>query len=100
MTPVDLIRLALRDSGVNGVGQTPNAEDNNDAFTHLNMMLAQWNRKRWLIYHTIDVSLVSTGALSYSVGAGGDFNTPRPDRVEGGQGPGGVLAGAGCLGGG
>lgn len=82
MTPNDLIRLALRDAGVNGVGQQPSAEDNNDAFTHLNMMLAQWSIKRWLVYHTIDVSLVSTGAASYTIGTGGDFNTPRPDKIE------------------
>lgn len=82
MTPNDLIRLALRDAGVNGVGQQPSAEDNNDAFTHLNMMLAQWNRKRWLIYHTVDQSLVSTGAASYTIGTGGDFNVARPDRLE------------------
>ncbi len=82
MKPVDLIRLTLRDAGVNGVGQSPSDEENNDVFLHLNMMLGQWNRKRWLIYHLIDVSHTATGAVSYTVGTGGDFNTPRPDRIE------------------
>jgi hypothetical protein len=82
ISAVDLIRLTLRDAGVNGAGQSPNAEDNNDAFRHLQMMLAQWQRKRWLIYHLIDVPLLSTGANSYSIGIGGDFNVPRPDRIE------------------
>lgn len=82
MTPLALIRLALLNAGAIGVGQTPSNEDNNDAFTHLNMMLSAWNRKRWLIWHLIDVSCVATGNTSYTVGTGGDFNTVRPDRIE------------------
>ena len=45
----DLITLALKDSGVLGAGQTALAEDMNDALSRLNMMLGQWNRRRWLI---------------------------------------------------
>lgn len=45
-------------------------------------MIAQWARKRWLMWHLLDVPLISTGAMSYTVGIGGDFNTPRPDRLE------------------
>lgn len=83
-TPADIIRLVLKDTGVLGVGQTASSEDTNDCFDTLNMMLGEWNSKRWLIYHLIDVSKVSTGAISYTVGTGGDFNTPRPDRLEDG----------------
>lgn len=81
-TPLVIITQALKKAGVLGVGQTPNAEDTNDAFLDLNDMIAQWARKRWLMWHLIDVDKVSTGALSYTVGPGGDFNTPRPDRLE------------------
>ena len=83
-TPADIIRLVLKDTGVLGVGQTASAEDTNDCFDTLNMMLGEWNSKRWLIYHLIDVPFVSTGAISYTVGPGGNFNTPRPDRLEDG----------------
>ena len=82
VTPQDLITFSLKATGVIGVGQTALAEDNADAFSALNGMLAQWNRKRWLIWHLIDVAFVTTGAQSYSVGPGGNFNTPRPDRLE------------------
>ena len=82
MKPVDLIRLVLRDAGVNGVGQSPSDEENNDVLLHLNMMLGQWNRKRWMVYHLVDVSKISTGATNYSVSIPGDFYTPRPDRIE------------------
>jgi hypothetical protein len=81
-TAADLIAQALKIAGVIGVGQAAAAEDTNDALLHLNQMISQWNRKRWLVYHLIDAALTSTGAQSYAVGTGGDFNIPRPDRLE------------------
>ena len=81
-TPNDIILSALKKAGILGVGQSASAEDINDAFNDLNDMLASWQRKRWLIWHDVDVSLVSTGAKSYSVGIGGDFNIARPDKLE------------------
>ena len=82
ITPADLITLALKQTGVLGVGQTATAEDMNDGLVLLNMMLGQWSRKRWLLYHLLDASKISTGALSYSIGSGGDINVIRPDRIE------------------
>lgn len=82
-TPLDIISLALKDCGVLGVGQAPQSEDLNDSFTKLNWMIAQWARKRWLIYHLVDKSVVSTGAQSYSIGPGGAINmAQRPNDVE------------------
>lgn len=82
-SPNDLIRLALKKAGVTGVGQTPLGEDTNDAYDELQLMLAQWARKRWLIWHLVDVGFTSTGAASYTVATGGNFNVARPDRLEG-----------------
>lgn len=85
MTTVnDFLTLALIDSGVLGSGQIAQAEDIQNAFTRVNYMIAQWNRKRWLVYNLTDVSVVTTGAESYSIGPGQAFNTPRPDRLEDG----------------
>lgn len=81
-TPLDIINLAFKSAGILGVGQTSSAEDTNDAFTLLNFMLSQWNRKRWLIYHLNTYSVNCTGQLSYTVGPTGDFNIARPDRLE------------------
>lgn len=81
-TPGDLIAFTLRATGVIGVGQTALAQDTSDAFSALNAMMAMWNRRRWLVYHLIDTSFVSTGAINYSVGPGGNFNIPRQDRLE------------------
>lgn len=81
-TPADIIALALVDAGIVGQGQTASPEDTNNAFRRLNMMMSTWARKRWLVYHLIDVVKVSTGAQSYTLGPGGDFDTPRTDRIE------------------
>lgn len=83
-TALDLISFAYKDAGLLGLGQTLSGQNAQDGLTRCNRMLAQWRRKRWLVWHLLDVSRVSTGATSYTIGAGGDFNTPRPDRLEGG----------------
>ena len=82
MTPRSIISLALKLSGALGVGQTALAEDISDAFALLNMMIGQWSQKRWLVFHLVDVAMPMTGAQSYSIGPGGDLDTPRPDRIE------------------
>lgn len=71
----DLITFALRVSGINGVGQTPSAEDSNTGLQLLHDLLAEWQRKRWLVPSEIDMALVSTGAQSYTVGPS------RPDKL-------------------
>src|SRR4051812_25613818 len=43
-------------------------------------MLGSWSQKRWLVYHLIQVSVTATGASSYTIGVGGDFNTPASVR--------------------
>src|SRR5258706_11687138 len=82
MTPADIIALALLDAGVVGQRQTASAEDTNNAFSRLNSMLSQWARKRYITYRINDVSFTSTGATSYTVYLGGNFNIARPDRIE------------------
>lgn len=81
-TAGDIIARALKTAGVLGVGQTALAEDTADALTDMNWMLSQWQRKRWLVYHLIDVALVSNGHNSYTIGPGGDFDMLlRPEKI-------------------
>ncbi len=82
-TPQQLINLALKKIGVLAAGQTPLADDITDAFAELNLMLAEWNSQRWMVYHLITQSIASTGAQSYTIGPGADINVPlRPNNIE------------------
>lgn len=83
-TANSLITQALKVSGVLGQGQIASAEDMNDALQHMNQMIAQWRTQRWLVYRLTDTSKVSTGAQSYTVGPGGDFNIARPEQIASG----------------
>jgi len=83
-TVLDLVNLSLFSAGITGTGQTASAQDVNNAYTMLNYMLSEWQRKRWLIWHLVDLSVVSNGSTSYTIGPGGNINVPqRPDRLEG-----------------
>lgn len=81
-TAGDLISLSLREAGVIGQGQTAGAQDFSDSLRILNGMLSQWQRRRWIVYHLVETTCLGNGALSYSVGPGGDFNIQRADTIE------------------
>jgi hypothetical protein len=74
------LRLAGRINDTQRVSDT--SADMNDAMSLMAMMIAQWQRKRWLIWNEAEVSKVSTGNQWYSIGPGLDFNTARPDRIH------------------
>lgn len=83
----DICAAALRRCGYIGVGQTALAEDLTDTWADLQWMLQSWSRKRWFIYHLVDLSIVSTGQLTpYTVGPGAQIdtgtNSDRPNRLE------------------
>ncbi len=89
--PIDnvstLLANALQDGGILGLDESLEAEVLNKAFRHANWLLAQWARKRWLVYRIQDYSFVSNGSMNYPVGniganvVGINMN-PRPDRLE------------------
>lgn len=81
-TAADIVQLALKDVGTLGVGQTALAEDSNDAFTKLKMMIAQWQAKRWLVPSLQDVSAVGNGQISNPIGTGLFYNIQRPDKIQ------------------
>ncbi len=83
-TWAQLISLALRDSGVVGMGQTPNAQMQQDAKQRCNMMLDEWRADNMLVYQTLDLAKQCDGGTNYSIGPGGDFDVAvRPDALSG-----------------
>lgn len=81
-TAVDLLTLALKDIGALGIGQAISPDDTADGLATLNMMLGEWQAERLSVYHLLDTAFTSTGAQSYTVGSGGNFNITRPVRIE------------------
>jgi hypothetical protein len=81
-TPRDIVNLALKTANVVGVGQSALAEDTNDVFNMLNMMLAQWQRRRYMVYNLETIGITATGAVSYTIGVGQQFNITRPVKIE------------------
>ena len=83
-TVIQALFLALRMAG--RVTDTQSVSDGSkdvaDAFSLLVMMLAQWQRRRWLIWNEEELALVSNGANFYTIGPGEDFDTARPDKIH------------------
>jgi len=73
----DLITLALKNAGVIGLGQTPAAEDMNDACQLMNDMIAQWQQRRYLVYRLVEQSVPCNGSQYYTIGPGGDISCPQ-----------------------
>lgn len=80
----DVIELAAKESGILGVGQTLLSEDTNDILIYLKRMVAQFQRKRWLVPSLIDISTLGNGLISNTIGDGQYWNIPRPDKIQGG----------------
>jgi hypothetical protein len=70
MTPTDLFKTALRQIGVLGRGQNVSAEQLNETQMLCNMMLGQWTRKRWLVFHLLEIYTTGTGSPTYTLGPG------------------------------
>lgn len=76
----DIISLAMRTSGVLGVGQTPLAQDLTDCQNLLTLIMQQWRQKRWLVFRLDNVTFpITLWQPSYSVGPS-NATTP-PDVV-------------------
>lgn len=79
----DLLIDALTTSGVEGLDESVEPVTLNKAFRIANRMISQWQHERYMVYRLDEMGFVSTGAQTYTVGAGQNFNiNPRPDRLE------------------
>lgn len=81
-TARDFVTLAMREAGVIGIGQTPNPEDILNCYTLMIRMLAQWQKRRWIVPNLIDVYATGDGAVSNAIGPGQYYNSLRPDKIQ------------------
>jgi hypothetical protein len=82
ITARDFITMAMKEAGVLGIGQSPNSEDINDAFTILHRMLAIWQKKRWIVPSLYDIAMPGNGKVSNLIGPGQYWNAKRPDKIQ------------------
>jgi hypothetical protein len=78
-----MLTQALLIAGVIGIDEAVEDPVLNTAFDLANDLIAQWQHERYMVYQLVDYGFTSTGANTYTVGAGQNFNiNPRPDRLE------------------
>lgn len=80
-TVLDLIKLALKKARVLGTGDILSDEDAQSSLDTVNLMLDSWSLDRLFVYVETLQQVTLTGALSYTVGTGGDFNFARPSKL-------------------
>ena len=84
MTVLQIIHSALRTIGAIGVSETLTADQAQDGMEALNLLLASWDAEELtMVALTSESFTMVPGKVSYTMGAGGDFNTVRPLRVDG-----------------
>lgn len=83
MTARDLITRSLRSLGVLASGEVPTASEAQDALDALNDMIEGWRNERLMAIALLPkrFTLVA-GKKIYTIGDGGDFDTPRPLKIE------------------
>lgn len=83
MTARDLIYASLRLIGVISPGQTPSNDQAQDALYSLNSIISTWRTEKLMVYATLphQFPLVAS-QKTYTVGPGGNFDMPRPVRID------------------
>ena len=89
----DLVNDALLQIGVGAQGTTASGVDISSGVRGINYLLAQWQRRRWLVPTLTEYAALSNGAVDYQVGpsaalSGGPTSSTfvtsgyRPDKIE------------------
>lgn len=84
-TALDLINRALHLCGAKDPLEDATAKEASDGLVALNAMLDSWSTDRLFVYQVAKFQYAwPAGAVSRTVGVGGDISIPRPLKVEGG----------------
>lgn len=81
-TALSIIEDAHKYIQVLGRGQSLSAAQAQDALTLLNDMISSWSVEGGLVYTETKETFNLTGAQSYTIGSGGNFNTTRPTEIK------------------
>jgi len=82
-TALDIIKDAMGVVGVIAQNETPSSSESASGLKALNNMLALWANDRTFAYTVINNNApLSNGVISYTIGAGGVINIPRPVTID------------------
>lgn len=82
-TASDIITSALKLAGILADAELPSASTANQGLSVFNDMIDSWNAERNAIFTTrSDDFPYVLGKQSYTLGTGGDFDIPRPARID------------------
>lgn len=82
-TVLDIIKGSMRLIGAIAPSENPTPDEAQDALSVLNDMVDAWNNEPLMIYVIqTQVFNFQAGKVSYTIGAGGDFNVPRPPQID------------------
>lgn len=82
-TAISLINSALRTCRILGSEETATAEDSIIGLAVLNALLGSWSLENLTVYRVKEETFaLAAGTASYTIGAGGVFNTDRPPAIE------------------
>lgn len=83
ITAFNLIRRSLYLINALAEGETPSAEQANDALSTLNEMIDAWSTQTLAVYGSVtDEFVLTPGVQSYTYGAGGTLDAQRPVYVD------------------
>ena len=77
-----LIKCALQDIGAVAKSEMPTSDEMTDGLTKLNFMIDAWSVRSLMVLGTVLQAFpLVPGKYAYTIGSGGDFNTPRPSAI-------------------
>ena len=77
-TALSIIKQAMKKINVLGRGQALQDDEAQDGLTALNNLLGSWSVEGGLVFTESKDTFPLTGAVSYSIGTGADFNMDKP----------------------
>lgn len=83
-TALDLITRSMKLAKLLSTGETPTAEEANDALATLNDILENWDTEPMALWGRSNfVGTTVGGQATYSIGPNGNFDTTRPAQING-----------------
>jgi len=83
-TPLDIISRALKDIGALAAGETPTADESQDALDMLNDMVAQWSNENMMVFYKTEIIFQTVqNTVQYTLGPGGSVGATFTGSISG-----------------